>query len=293
MQDGQYELDGYLFGLPSDEVTLLESGVDWGQVGRTDQDVQAPLGDSLMFGRDYLEPPVWVLTLGARHPSDVSQVVARLAGVWRADSVRTTPGAVSELRYQHAGVVRVARGRPRRFAVETPKVYDDEFRIITAEFQLSESVVFHELWRSVTVSLVRTSTASGVVFPVTFPVVFGASTDSRAGQVVVGGSTATPFRVRFDGPVAGVASMLRVESVLGTDPWVIEVPGSLPSGSWIEVDTADGSVRRDGVVVALGVGRASNLMARLAPGPQEIVFSAIDQSQTASVTISWRDTEAI
>ena len=286
--EGQYDLDGYTFGALTDEVVLLESGVEWGQTGVRTQDVEAPLGDSLLFGRDYLSPPVWTFTMGARHATDVDQVIGRLSAAWRADAVRTTPGARSTLHYKRAGLTCVAYGRPRRFAVETPKVYQTDFRIVTADFQLSDATTYAAVADSLTITLLRTSIASGLVFPVTFPVTFGSQTSSRAGTVTVNGSTRTPFTVRVNGPVTGSASQFMVSSTGGADPWGMDLPVTLTPGQWVEIDTATGVVLRNGSPVQLALGRGSNLNARLSPGSQELTFTADDPSQTSSAVVTWR-----
>lgn len=286
LSEGQYDLDGYTFGSTADEVVLLESGVEWGQLGRRVQDVQ--FRDGVLFGRDYFEPPVWTFTAGARHATDVDQVVGRFAAAWRADSRRTTPGAVSTMHYKRAGVTRVAYGRPRRFAVETPKVYDTDFRIVTCDFQLSDATVYEATEQSLTITLLRTSVATGVTFPVTFPVTFGSQTSNRAGIATVDGSTATPFTVRVNGPVTGSASSFVVSSTGGTDDWGVGLPFTLTSGQWVELDTATGVVLLNGVPTQVPLTRGTDLAARLSPGPQELVFEADDPSQSSSAVITWR-----
>ena len=292
LTEGQYDLDGYKFGTLADEVVLLESGVDWGQTGMRTQDVEEPLGDGVIFGRDFLAPPSWTFTLGARHPTDVNPVVARLAAAWRADAIRGVPNARSTLHYRQGGITKVVYGRPRRFAVETPKVWNNDFRIITCDFQLASAIVMVAATNSLTLSLVRTSTATGLMFPVRFAATFGSSTDSRSGYVTVGGSTPTPFVLRINGPSSGSATAFRVESVGGTDPWALDVPVSLTSGQYVEIDTSTGVVLMNGSPASLQLGRDTNLAARLSPGTQEIVFTANDPSQSAAAVLTWRDAAA-
>ncbi len=292
LTEGQYDLDGYKFGTMADEVVLLESGVEWGQIGVRDQDVEEPLGDGVIFGRDYLVPPTWTFTLGARHPYDVDQVVNRLAAAWRADAVRLVPNARSTLHYKRAGVTRVVYGRPRRFAVETPVVYQTDFRIVVCDFRLATTEVMGAAENSLTLSLTRTSTATGVVFPLRFPVRFGSSTDSRAGFVTVEGTSRAPFRVRINGPASGSATAFRIASTGGTDPWVLDLPVVLTAGQWLLVDTATGVILRNGAPTTMQLGRDTNLAARLSPGTQEIVFTANDPSQSAAAIITWQDATA-
>lgn len=292
LTEGQYALDGYVFGSLADEVVLLETGVEWGQVGVRAQDVDQPLGDGTLFGRDFLSPPQWTFTLGARHSTDVTPVLGRLLSAWRADATRTTPGARSVLYYRRGGVTRLVYGRPRRFAVESPKTWNPDFRVVTADFQLAEPVAYLAAESSLTLSLVRTSGATGLVFPVVFPVVFGAPASTRAGTVTVGGSTRVPFTVRLNGPVTGSATGFRVESVSGVDPWVLDIPMTLTSGQWVQIDTGTGVTSLNGAPAQIGLGRGTNLAARLSPGPQELVFTATDPSQTSTAVISWYAADA-
>lgn len=292
LAEGQYDLDGYVFGSTADEVVLLESGVETGQLGVRAQDVEAPLGDGLMFGRDFFTPPVWTFTFGARHASSVDEVVGRLASAWRADHARTTPGARSVLHYKRAGVTRVVYGRPRRFAVEAPQVYQTDFRIVTADFQLADSLTYEAAESTLLLSLVRASVATGLEFPVVFPVTFGSQASTRAGVVTVAGSVRSPFTVRVDGPATGSASGFRVESLHPTDSWVLDLPVTLNHGQWVEVDTATGVVVLNGTPTQVALGRGTNLSARLAPGAQELVFTATDPSLTVSALVSWRSASA-
>lgn len=289
LSEGQYDLDGYTFGALGDEAVLLESGVETGTLGVREQDVPQPLGDGVMFGRDYFSPPTWTFTIGVRHPTDVDQPIGRLSRAWRGDQNRRTPGAISELHYMRAGKTLVVYGRPGRFAVETPKAYQTDFRIVTCDFRLAEPVAYHATVQTLELTLLRTAIATGLTFPVVFPVVFGSPQGIRQGFATVNGFTQVPFRVRITGPVTGQASGFRVASTGGTgNPWAIDIPATLNANQVVEVDTATGATYVGGVARPIGLGRDTDLNARLSPGMQEIVFTAVDWSMTSTAVLSWR-----
>ena len=287
LSEGQYNLDGYTFGAYADECVLLESGVETGTRGVRVQDIQ--INDMTMFGRDFFTAPVWTFTIGVKHPTDVDQPLGRLAAAWRADGARRVPGETVDLYYVRAGRTLLVRGRPGDFSVETPKKYQTDFRIVTCTFRLGEAVAYHAAVETLELSLVRTSTASGIIFPVVFPVVFGSPPGIRQGTVTVDGSAEVPFTVRINGPASGQAAQFRLSSTGGAgDPWVIEIPATLSAGQVVEVDTATGATRLNGVATPIGLGQNTNLTARLSAGPQEVVFTATDPSMTSTAVISWR-----
>lgn len=285
----QWSLDGYIFGSVRDEVVLLEDGLDTGEADYRDQDAPHPGGDTILFGRDLRTPPTWTFTLGAvSRAGDVYGVLARFGAAWSGDRVRSTPGAVCELAYRRAGETRVVYGRPRAFTVETPTRLQHEFRVVTAQFQLSDGLSYSGVLHEVQLGTVHTTTSTGVVFPVVFPVIFGSSPGERAGWVEVASAVAAPFTVTITGPSTGVASGFRVASA----GWVLDLPVTLRPGQTLTVDTATSVVAVDGVPVTTGIGRASNLSARIEPGRQEVVFTANDASATVTATIRWREAAA-
>lgn len=288
--EGQFALDGYVFGARTDPVFLLESGLDVGGADMRVQDQPHPFTDQMMFGRDVTTPPVWTFSLGAISgegdgDGSVYGVIDGFAAAWGAWGKRGTPGAVCELAYRRAGVTRVVYGRPRQWAIETPKRLQHRLRVLTAQFQLADSRVYSADWSEMVLGTVHTSTSSGVVFPVVFPTFFGSAPQSRAGWVTVTSPVPAPFTVTITPPVVGSASGFKVWS----SGWEIELPVTLVPGRTLTVDTGTGVVALNGTPASTGVGRASNLAARLQPGAQEVQFTANDPSATVTATIRWRE----
>lgn len=286
LAEEQWSLDGYVFGSRNDEVMLLEDGLDTGEADYRDQDAPHPGNDTILFGRDLRTPPSWTFTLGAlSREGDVYGVLGRFGAAWSGDRVRSTPGAVCELAYRRNGQTRVVYGRPRAYTVETPTRLQHTFRIVTAQFQLSDARSYAGAWTEVQLGTVHTTTSTGIVFPVVFPVIFGSSPGERAGWVDVASAVETPFTVTITGPSTGVASGFRVAST----GWVLDLPLTLRPGQELTVDTATSVVSVDGVPISTGIGRASNLSARIRPGSQEVTFTANDPSATVTATIRWRE----
>lgn len=282
----QFDLDGFVFGSTRDEVVILGSGFETGEMDVRDQDTPHPAGDGVWFGRDFLSPPTWQFTLGVRDHSgvDVMPVLWRLAEAWRGDKVRKTPGAVSTLKYCLNGRERVVFGRPRRFAVEGDDAWQRDWKIVTCEFVLSDPRSFSGDERSLRLELGTVQSTDGLTFPADFDWVFAATTVERAGSVVVDSSVGSPFRVHIAGPAAGTARDFRVWS----DGWRFEFPTTLGPFGNITVDTLTGTAIRNGQVFGAASAR-TDWRAELAPGPQDVRFTADDPSGSVTATIYWRD----
>lgn len=287
LAEGQFALDGYVFGARSDTVFLLESGLDMGSAEIRNQDQPHPSADAVLFGRDLTTPPAWTFSLGVivGPGGDLYAAIDGFAAAWSGWAKRSTPGAVSELVYRRNGVTRVVYGRPRAWNIETPKVLQHRVRVLTAQFQLADSRAYSSTLSEVVLGTVHTSTSSGVVFPVVFPTFFGSSPQERAGWVTVTSPVPTPFTVTVTGPSTGVASGFRVESA----GWVLDMPVTITPGQTLTVNTASGIVAVNGSPISTGVGRASNLGALLQPGTQEVQFTANDPSATVTATVRWRE----
>lgn len=286
LAEGQFALGDYVFGAPYDPVFLLESGLDVGGAEWRTQDVPHPSDDRMLFGRDLTTPPAWTFSLGVRDDAgDVYRVLDELAEAWGGWTVRGVPGEVLPLSYCRAGRVRVVYGRPRQLDTETPKRITHDFRVVTARFQLSDVRSYSGVASELTLTTVTTSTATGVVFPVVFPVVFGGASSERAGWVTVDSPVPTPFTLVITGPSTGTASGFRLWST----GWEISLPVTLRPGQTLTVDTATGVVAINGQAVSTGIGRASNLGARMQSGRQEVRFTAVDPSATVTATIRWRE----
>ena len=282
--EGQYELDGYLFGAGT-PVTVLDEGDVTEPVGTRDQDTDRPAGDGLLFGRDYLTAPARTFIVMIDTP-DAADELDKLAAVLRADSARATPMATSTLRWRQDGRTYRAYGRGRQLQRLLKGRPVASLRFAQFKFQYGEAVEYLDDAQTIELGLVAASLSAGFTLPRTLPWVLGTVDRERAGVVTVGGRAAVPFTAVIAGPSVGTASNLR----LSGPGWLLDFgPLTLTPGQTVTVDTRGvGSATRGGVSVAGYLTRQSTLTGRLQPGLSEFEFSASDSSATASAVITWR-----
>src|SRR5690606_36874626 len=109
--DGQYELDGYLFGCgqPVDVARMNP-----GPRAVTNQDAPVPGGHGRNVGRDSDDGPEWSFDLTVTGEG-AFDTLEGLREAWQAEGIAQSPGALSVLRYALPGRVRRVYGRPREF----------------------------------------------------------------------------------------------------------------------------------------------------------------------------------
>lgn len=284
LADSQFELDGFLFGMGT---PLVVRTLDPGTAEEINQDENDPVGDGVLPGRDRLGGQTWTfeLTTNCRDQRSASAAARQLSGVWRRGK-RLRPGETMTLRYRTRGgdTYRVV-GRPRKFAGPNGDVLMVQGAgKIVCEFLLTMPLMFDDVEASLDLGLVTTPGA-GLVWPITFPITFGAAAGSRQGIVDVGGEEPTPFRVEIHGPVTGRATSPFVSG----NGWRVELPGlQVAYDETVVVDMAAHTVTKNGVSVTKYLSRASTLSARLMPGGQEIVFGATDPTNTSVARFFWR-----
>lgn len=288
MIDGQFDLSGYRFGLPSDDVTALVDGWDTGGHTVTDADQQPPGGDGLLVGRDGLTPAVWSFHLlvkaGVDGGRSVWDVLEDLRTVWRADSIRRTPGASLPLRYARDGWERVVYGRPRKFDVVPDPTWSDDTKEVVATFQLTDPMSYAAATSRAVLRLA--SSAQGwLVLPAVLPwTPIGAVT--RRPGVVSAGNGPVPFTATFTGPVTGSAEDLTITSADGA--WTIGLDDALLPGETVTVNTRSCTATdRAGASVMHRVAPMSDLSARLPTGTTEVRLTGADPSMSATCTLAW------
>lgn len=284
MLEGQFQLGSLVFGRPEDDVTVLTSGFDRGNSEPRTQDIDNPVGDGGMFGRDYVAAPSWGFTLGVKADSDVRAILDNLAATWRADSIRTTPGAVTTLRYMEAGRERIVYGRPRRYAETPNEVADNEWQIVETDFKLADPYCYDAAQNTLRMTLLETASNGGLVLPAVLPFELGRSSSTRSGVINVEGTASTPLTVEIRGPVSGVLSN---PSVTGPG-FAITLNATVAYDQTIVIDTRAKTVKRNGVSIAGALSRYSRLDARLRTGTSEVAFAGSDPSNTATATFKWR-----
>lgn len=281
LQEGDFELDGFLFSANRDRPVYVRNFSIGGASSRT-QDAPNPVGDQVLFGRDYLAPGQWGFGLRVREDTMAKslEVFGGLATKWAADTTRVTPGAMSVLRYCIGGRTRRIYGRSRGLTPNPENLW--VARMMDADVIFDpESPMYFEDAESVLQLQMVPGNARGLVTPLVTPLTTVAG-GTRQGVITTEGDYPTPFRVTFKGPV--------------TDPYVVvsgqklQLLTTIAYDQTITVDTRLLTVTRSGGANMAGsVSRRTRLSeARLKPGPSEVIFGGTDLSGTATCTVSWR-----
>jgi hypothetical protein len=289
LQDGQFSLDDYVFGLPTDPVTILQGGFDTGAPESRTQDADMPGGDGSLFGRDYLSGPTWGFTLGVKDDDDVYEVLSDLARVWRNPAVRTTPGVMSTLRFKRRGKTYRVYGRPRRFGVAPSPTEDYEFQIVEADFKIESPVMYTDEATTSVLSLGEEFETTHVILPETLEWVLGQQTAGNTVVLNVQTLDPAPFEIRITGPNSGALSNWKVEG----PGWEIASTEVVSAGQTVLIDTRSMTITKNGVSVAGTLTRASRLNARLYAGLSQVTFSGTDATFTAQAHVSYRPAHPI
>lgn len=261
---------------------LVVETLDTGTLEWRNQDVEHPREDRMVFGRDYLTPSVWTLSV-VTNSDDVPaglDALNRLEQVWR-NNRRERPGWYLALSYERAGEVRTVYGRPRKFARAVSPAFAFGLTRATLEFQLLDTFSYGLVDSSDRLTVIP-GEAGGLIFPVVFP--WGSRPGGpRQGVIDIGGTTATPVTVKIHGPVS---------SPVVTGPgWRLAFPGlTLAYDQQVTVDPrAQSATRSDGASMVGKMSRFYFDELTLPPGRHEITFEGVDQSGSGWAQVSWRE----
>ncbi len=130
---------------------------------------------------------------------------------------------------------RVMFGRPVSFAGDLSEIRFDKARA-RCVFEATDPRLFGASVSSIVLGL---TAGGGLTFPMTFPLTFGAGSDSD-GSAVNAGNTSTPWTATIVGPVT------TPRITLGETGEYVELDGVVPSGSTLIVNSDDQSVLLDG-----------------------------------------------
>lgn len=247
------------------------------------QDVDNPVGDGRLMGRDRLTPgraTLNVLVLG-EDAAEVETHRRAFTRAWNTAVNRTRPGAVTHLDWRDGGRTTRVYGRPRTVATVNTDSRHGLLRL-TAAFDLSEAAVYDvgSGPRSVRIDLIPPG-GGGLTAPLTAPLM---ATGMPVRQGIIqdtGGDAPTPFRVVFRGPISN--------PWLRGPGWEVRLNTSLAWDETVTVDTRTGTV-----VSSLGrnmkpfLGARSRLRdATLKVGSTELTFGGNDPTATAFVEVQW------
>lgn len=267
-----------LFGSQSSRLPFAVAP-DFGDPERENQDDSLPGVDGTFFGADTIagQTIAFGLTAVGEDDAEAEALYAAFRKLWRADSIRSNPGATATLT---APSGRSTFGRPRRI---TPAYYPNDAGVIgiTADFATSGDLWYgDEQTLSVPLAL---SQAGGFTSPIRSPIVARGYT-TAANVFVVAGERSTWPVITIRGPILNpaveVADVFRFTAVT-----------SLEYDQYLRIDTRPGrqTVLRSGGRMA-ALTRTSTLLpdAALPPGSHTFTLSGSAGAGAPRASISWR-----
>jgi hypothetical protein len=289
MRNGEWTLaygaESVTFGLLDTEAVLTKAP-DLGDAALTTADSPRARRDGVAFGQDFRGGRTVTFDLGIVRPSEAEALAAveRFSRLWRADEVRSTPGATATLTVRRAGRERVLFGRPRRFA-ENVEHIEEGYATILADFAASDDCFYSSTETATTISLVP-PLSGGLMAPLASPLTTTESSDRSVGIVVGGSLPAWPV-IEITGPISN-------PSIEIVGKWRMDFAINLAAGQTLTVDTRPWgrTIKRDGASVPGVITRSSVRLgnAALAPGAYEVAFRGLSESGTSTARFSWRDT---
>ncbi|MEU5383217.1 hypothetical protein [Kitasatospora cineracea] len=292
LADWQFDIDGVTIGHGTP--VLVEDVQGLGTPNKRTSEAPIPGEDGSYPGRDLLGPRTLRLTAGIRTPGDPGAALDLFADLERAadSDTRLTPGATAILRIKRPGqLVRCQFGRV--ISAEAASLARALYGWLPIEVVFSglDPAWYSDTTSGVTLSLdVSPSRRQGFTAPVRTPVTCGsADPKSRPGWAINEGSRRTWPTLRITGPV--VSPRVWVEGATGA---VLDFPTLvLGAGEWIDIETRPGTrtVLRNGLGSAAGaLSRTSRLdQFTIPPGRSEIRWDAVDSTNTARLTVTWRN----
>lgn len=269
-----------------DQLALLINTFDPSGPELRSNDHAKPFGDGALAGRDYLGSGTWTFELSTNVRDEVGALAkaGALISAWRDPKVRLRPNVTVPLSYQVAGRWRRVYGRPAQI---TDPVSDVNAKLgvakLVASFRVLDPNFYDDQPTNVKLTIVP-ETSGGFVFPLVFPISSRKTSGKRAGLVDNLGDVSSPLIVKFHGPA-------RNPKVVAAAGWEVGISGSLAYDQSVTIDARAGTaIRNDGASVAGSLTRATQLSKAVIPsGPSELTFTAIDETGTASVDLSWRN----
>ena len=282
--EGHFELDGFLFG-GSGAGPVYVKRYDTGVAEWLSQDADSPTGNRRFFGSDQLMGPTWTFEFNIMRDDTAAGALSALGQLmtsWRARSVRSTPGALSVLRYTRGGRTRRVYGRPRRFEYDPNRTLRNGMLTASAEFVSVDPWHYDDVASTAEIRLLPNNSSGGFVFPAVFPMISTPGTE-QFGTVINTGTEDTPLTIQLLGP--------------GTDMGVefddkeFTVRSTLAFDQDIVLDGWEGTVRRnDGAELHGSLNRKARLTElMLKPGSTSFRLKGITTSASARAVLTWRN----
>ncbi|MEV7936599.1 hypothetical protein AB0O82_10690 [Kitasatospora sp. NPDC088264] len=292
LADWQIDLGGILIGHGTTVLIRDIEGI--GTPDRRAGDRPIPGEDGNYPGRDTYAPRTLRIAAGIRTPGRPDAALDQFAALEQAadTQVRLTPGATDVLRIRRPGQP-VRRLYGRLAGVEAVSLVDAVFGWVPVQITY---VGLDPAWYADTPSGVLLhldvdpQRKDGFEAPLRAPMTTGtANPAARPGWAPNAGNRPAWPTLRITGPV--VNPRVWLEGVPGA---VLDFDLALGDGEWIDIETRPGTrwvLRNGGQGSAAGaLRRASRLDAfQIPPGRTEVRWTAQDATNTARLSVTWRD----
>ncbi|MFB7649463.1 hypothetical protein ACFC0S_15595 [Streptomyces sp. NPDC056084] len=286
LTDFQYDLGGMVIGTNTPVPVATVEGL--GRATVRTADVDPPHADGTWLGGDYYNGRTIRIDAAIKTPGNPAaalDILAQLEQLHDDPALRLTGGATTALRIKLPGrEVRVAYGRLRKLDANLERLVHGwvplDIEVLTAD------ALFYADYQDQVVLPLRMILGGGFTAPVVAPIVVtpAPGESARPGWINVAGTTATWPVLRIDGPCANPV-ITHVES--GS---VLRLEAAIGQGDWVELDTRPtrrSVLRRDGGSVPLSAGSRLDTFS-LPPGRSEIRWTAVDPTNSARLTVTWR-----
>ena len=290
LQEGQWDLGGVLMGAGTAIRFKEITGLGW--PGTRDSDVDRPSADGVYPGPDYYTARTIEFDANIRIPGNgpaCEALLAQLQMVADDPTIRLVGGATMALRVRRPGsVTRRAFGRLRRCAPELAQASHGYIPVDMA-FAATDTIWYDDVEQTVDIPLGWLS-GGGFTAPVTAPIHVTAASGAavRPGWVTNAGTRDTWPVLRINGPCSNVTITHVASGRVLALPTLV-----LTAGQWLEMDTRPGQlavVRENGGNAETYLSTASRLdLFSLPPGQSEMRWTAVDPTNTARLTVTWRD----
>lgn len=295
LEDGQYEVDGFVFGAGTPYVVTLFD--DDGLTVRPSE-VDNEYDDGVRFGVDLFDSLVCTLEAVVETAGGVPSwdAVRAWRKAWRGDTVRRTPGAVTTLRRKVPGMdTRKVYGRPRKFTPVMSRRSGVGLVPVVADFKAADDRWYADEATVEVLSILPASTGGIVTAPgggIVSPITTAAATERPGIVTNVGDVDAWPVVTFRAGPGAALLNPSLEYVVDGATVWRVEFDASLAAGRTVTVDTRPWVrtvLRDDGAAWGKKRTRASTPLREVVvpPGQGTVLFRGTDTSGTAQAEVSF------
>ncbi|QKW31411.1 phage tail family protein (plasmid) [Streptomyces seoulensis] len=290
LTDWQYDLGGVVIGAGTSVDVIETAGL--GRPPVRDNDVDQPSMDGQWAGPDYWSARTVQIDAAIKMPGQPDACHDVIAAIQQASdtaAVRLVGGQGMVLRIKRPGrPVKQLTGRLRKLDPEYKQVIHG-YVPLDLEF-VAHDPTFYADTDSTTELPLGWLSGGGFTAPVTAPIYVqsGTTAATRPGWVTNAGDTDAWPVIRITGPCSNV-SILHADSGR-----TLALPTlTLAAGRWVEIDTRPGyrTVTWDnGGNAGVYLSPASRLdLFSLPPGQSEMRWTAVDNTNTARLRITWRN----